>query len=77
VDTILAIGWLAAFDEILILADAAKNNLQLEPEGLYVTHIPGMGSNSQSRMAVESRAAQIGLKRLSVFRPSVHIEFVI
>jgi hypothetical protein len=27
VDTILAIGWLAAFDEILILADAAKKQL--------------------------------------------------
>jgi hypothetical protein len=72
VDAILPLSWLAAEDENLDFWQAQqRTNLELEPEGLYVTHLfreleviltPGWLSR---RVPIP-----LSLKRLSVFRPS-------
>jgi hypothetical protein len=72
VDAILPLQWLAAPDENLDFWQAQqKTNAHLESEGLYITHLFRESEVILTPEWLKNRASiSIGLKRLSVFRPS-------
>ncbi len=72
VDAILPSQWLAAADENFDFWQAQqKTNTQLEPEGLYITHLFRESEVILTPEWLANRLSiPLGLKQLSVFRPA-------
>lgn len=72
VDAILPLSWLAAADENLDFWQAQqRTNTELEPEGLYITHLFRELEIILTPDWLTRRVPiQLGLPRLKVFRPS-------
>ncbi|MBM3839413.1 MAG: hypothetical protein FJ398_15865 [Verrucomicrobia bacterium] len=72
VDAILSMEWLAARDDNVDFWQAQqRTNAELEPEGLYITHLFRESEIILTPEWLDKRARlSLGLGRLSVFRPS-------
>ena len=72
VDAILPLSWLAAADENLDFWQAQqRTNTELEPEGLYITHLFRELEIILTPDWLTRRVpTRLGLQRLKVFRPS-------
>lgn len=72
VDAILSLGWLAAEGQNLDFWEAQqRTNLELEPEGLYLTHLfRELEVILTPDWSMQRVRIHLGLKRLAVFRPA-------